>query len=222
MGLLDELARQLSADAPVAAEPRNRGLLDGLVEMLTSPQGGGLSDFANLFEKQGLGELVSSWIGTGPNLPVSESELTRALGGERVGALATRAGISQSDAGAVLAQLVPVLIDKLTPAGRAPAQSDLASLLGASNIGGAAMGDKPRADFSNVKAGGSSTAPAPAKPAAPATQTYTVAAGDSLSKIAKKIYGDANQWKKIFEANKDQIKNPDLIHPGQVLKIPAA
>ena len=46
-------------------------------------------------------------------------------------------------------------------------------------------------------------------------------AGDSLSKISKKLYGDANQWKRIFEANRDQIKNPDLIHPGQQLKIPA-
>ncbi|MGH9884837.1 MAG: LysM peptidoglycan-binding domain-containing protein [bacterium] len=82
-------------------------------------------------------------------------------------------------------------------------------------------GDKPRADFSNVKAGASSTAPAPA-PVAPPTRTYTVASGDSLSKIAKHLYGDANAWRKIYEANKDQIKNPDLIHPGQVLKIPAA
>jgi nucleoid-associated protein YgaU len=70
-------------------------------------------------------------------------------------------------------------------------------------------------DFSNVKSGSSSTAPAPGE------QIYTVAAGDSLSKIAKKLYGDANQWKRIFEANRDQIKNPDLIHPGQKLKIPA-
>jgi len=81
-------------------------------------------------------------------------------------------------------------------------------------------GDKPRPDFSNVKAGGSSTAPAPKSPAAP--RTYTVAAGDSLSKIAKHLYGDANAWRRIYEANKDQIKNPDLIHPGQVLKIPEA
>jgi nucleoid-associated protein YgaU len=80
-------------------------------------------------------------------------------------------------------------------------------------------GDKPRPDFSNVKAGGSSTAPAPA---AKATRTYTVAAGDSLSKIAKQLYGDAKAWQRIYEANKDQIKNPDLIHPGQVLKIPEA
>jgi nucleoid-associated protein YgaU len=83
-------------------------------------------------------------------------------------------------------------------------------------------GDKPRPDFSNVKAGGSSTAPAPAATPAPAGRTYTVAAGDSLSKIAKHLYGDAKAWRRIYEANKDQIKNPDLIHPGQVLKIPEA
>ena len=81
-----------------------------------------------------------------------------------------------------------------------------------------ASGDKKKPDFSNVKSGGSSTASAPAPPVA--AKTYTVAAGDSLSKIAKKLYGDANQWKKIFEANRDQIKNADLIHPGQVLKSP--
>ena len=85
------------------------------------------------------------------------------------------------------------------------------------------MADKP--DFSNVKSGSSSTAPVPAPkvgaaPPAPAIRTYTVVAGDSLSKISKKHYGDANQWKKIFEANRDVLKNPDLIHPGQVLKIP--
>ena len=50
--------------------------------------------------------------------------------------------------------------------------------------------------------------------------TYTVAAGDSLSKIAKHFYGNANEYMKIFEANKDQLKNPDLIKPGQVLRIP--
>ena len=68
--------------------------------------------------------------------------------------------------------------------------------------------------------GSSSTAPAPKDEAV--TRTYTVVAGDSLSKISKKIYGEAGRWKEIWEANKDQIKNPDLIHPGQVLKIPGA
>ena len=77
---------------------------------------------------------------------------------------------------------------------------------------------KPKADFSDVVSGSSSTAPAPD---APASRTYVVQKGDSLSKIAKHEYGDANQWKAIFEANRDTIKDPDLIYPGQTLRIPA-
>jgi len=52
--------------------------------------------------------------------------------------------------------------------------------------------------------------------------TYTVKAGDTLSKIAKEHLGNANAYMKIFEANKDQLTDPDKIKPGQVLKIPAA
>ena len=56
---------------------------------------------------------------------------------------------------------------------------------------------------------------------ASATKTYTVKAGDTLSKIAKESLGDANAYMRIFEVNKDQLKDPDEIKPGQVLKIPA-
>jgi nucleoid-associated protein YgaU len=51
---------------------------------------------------------------------------------------------------------------------------------------------------------------------------YTVKGGDSLSRIAKYIYGDASAFTKIFDANRDILKTPDVIHPGQVLKIPRA
>ena len=54
-----------------------------------------------------------------------------------------------------------------------------------------------------------------------ASRSYTIRAGDSLSKIAKEMYGDASQWKKIHEANRAKIPNPDLIHPGTELTIPA-
>lgn len=57
--------------------------------------------------------------------------------------------------------------------------------------------------------------------AAPSVKTYTVKSGDTLSKIAKEHLGDANAYMKIFNANKDQLSNPDQIKPGQVLKIPA-
>ncbi|MEP6782879.1 MAG: LysM peptidoglycan-binding domain-containing protein [Acidobacteriota bacterium] len=62
----------------------------------------------------------------------------------------------------------------------------------------------------------------PNAPKQAAGATYTVKAGDTLSKIAKEHLGDANAYMKIFEANKDQLSDPDKIKPGQVLKIPAA
>jgi nucleoid-associated protein YgaU len=86
---------------------------------------------------------------------------------------------------------------------------------------------KPRADFSGVRTGASTTAPrppapAPPRPSPPADRTHVVAPGESLSKIAKKYYGDAERWPEIHEANRDTVKDPDLIHPGQKLRIPGA
>jgi|ERR1700730_13351735 nucleoid-associated protein YgaU len=84
--------------------------------------------------------------------------------------------------------------------------------------------NQSKADFSNVQTGGSSTAapPVTTDPVAGsgAGRTYTVVKGDSLSKIAKREYGDANKWRTIYEANRDLIKDPDLIYPGQSLRMP--
>jgi nucleoid-associated protein YgaU len=59
-------------------------------------------------------------------------------------------------------------------------------------------------------------------PAPPRAQSYTVQAGDTLSKISKHFYGNANAYMKIFEANREQLTDPDKIKVGQTLKIPAA
>lgn len=80
-----------------------------------------------------------------------------------------------------------------------------------SNVQGGAK-DVP--DFSNVKGGSSSTAPS-------AQRVYVVVSGDSLSKIAQREYGNANQWNRIYEANRDILKDPDKIFPGQKLRIPS-
>lgn len=74
--------------------------------------------------------------------------------------------------------------------------------------------EKP--DFSNVQ----STVTSTEEIVSDSAQTYTVVKGDTLSHIAKHFYGKAN-WKPIFEANRDQLQDPDKIFPGQVLKIPA-
>ena len=81
------------------------------------------------------------------------------------------------------------------------------------NTGKRTDGDMP--DFSDVQSGASSTAPASG-----VDETYEVKSGDSLSKIAKRVYGDASAWKRIFEANAGTVKDPDKIFPGQKLRIP--
>jgi nucleoid-associated protein YgaU len=68
--------------------------------------------------------------------------------------------------------------------------------------------------IADIKVTGGGTA------AASSGKTYTVKAGDTLSKIAKDHLGNANAYMKIYEANRDQLSNPDLIKPGQVLKLP--
>jgi len=68
-------------------------------------------------------------------------------------------------------------------------------------------------DFSNVQSGSSSSNDS-------GSRSYVVVKGDSLSAIAKREYGDAKEWRRIYDANRDIIKDPDLIYPGQTLRLP--
>ena len=86
---------------------------------------------------------------------------------------------------------------------------------GSSTVQGS--GGAGKADFSDVQTGSSTVQGGGALGA----QTYTVESGDTLSHISKQFYGKASQWSAIFEANRDQLEDPDRIFPGQVLKIPA-
>jgi uncharacterized protein YidB (DUF937 family) len=220
MGLFDELLR--SAIGSQASDPykQSNSLVEGLVSMLQDPRTGGIDGLARMFDQRGMGAEASSWIGTGANRSITPDQLSEVFGPQRVQSLSSGVGLGSSAGAAAIAALLPVLIDKLTPDGRAPQTSSLGGLL-ENLLGGGGPGRaqpatpaRPRPDFSNVQSG-SSSAPVP-----PPEQIYTVVAGDSLSKIAKRYYGDAGQWRRIFEANRDQISNPDLIHPGQKLKIP--
>jgi nucleoid-associated protein YgaU len=99
-------------------------------------------------------------------------------------------------------------------AGRSGASPDFSDTTSSSD---STSPSRAKADFSDVTSGQSSTAPT-----SPTGQSYTVKSGDSLSKIAKQFYGDASKWHRIYDANRDKIKNPDLIHPGQEFTIPDA
>lgn len=97
---------------------------------------------------------------------------------------------------------------KVTLTGEVPSQADYEKLtLMAGNLAGVSQVDNQMSV-------------ANAQPQEP--KTYTVKSGDNLSKIAKEVYGDANKYPLIFEANKPMLKDPDEIFPGQVLRLPQA
>ena len=101
----------------------------------------------------------------------------------------------------------------LKPGSGGRRQPDFGNVKGSSDT---KPGNSPtgKPDFSNVS-GNADTRPADG------SGTYTVQSGDTLSAIAQRHYGKASRWREIFEANRDQLDNPDLIQPGQVLRLPA-
>jgi uncharacterized protein YidB (DUF937 family) len=91
---------------------------------------GGLLQLVQLFQQKGMGDVMQSWIGTGQNAPISMDQIIDVLGHDRVGQMAQQAGVSHEDAAGSLAQMLPNIIDKLTPQGQLPAEHDLSSQLG--------------------------------------------------------------------------------------------
>lgn len=87
-------------------------------------QGGGnaqgLQGVLQAFREKGLGEAVASWISTGPNQPIGADDVVGALGADRVASIAKSTGLSTADASAQLAELLPQLVDRLTPGGHLP------------------------------------------------------------------------------------------------------
>ena len=81
---------------------------------------GGLGGILDAFQKGGLGHLADSWVGTGENLPVSGDQLTQVLGSDKIAAIASQLGLSHADVAGQLAQILPQLINHVTPNGQVP------------------------------------------------------------------------------------------------------
>ena len=81
---------------------------------------GGLGGLLNQFQQGGLGEVMKSWIGTGPNQPISPNQLGSVLGPKIIQVLAQKTGMSEQELTAQLSQILPGVVDKLTPNGRLP------------------------------------------------------------------------------------------------------
>ena len=86
---------------------------------------GGLGGLLEKFQKSGHGNLINSWVGPGENQPVTPGKLNSTLGPDIIKALAQRSGLSEEDLTKQLSQVLPGLVDKLTPSGRLPTQAEL-------------------------------------------------------------------------------------------------
>lgn len=132
MGLLDSILAAVGGTSSDASPGTGANpLLTALSGLLQ--QNGGLQGLLEQFSKNGLGDLVSSWIGMGENKAVSPEQIQKVLGSEQIASLAGSLGIDAQQASGMLSQYLPKIIDKLTPAGQldpsADAQQGLAALL---------------------------------------------------------------------------------------------
>lgn len=116
-------------------------------------QQGGLNGLVGMFAKQGLGNVIQSWIGNGPSLPVSGEQITNVFGSDLIGSIAKQAGLGNNDVSGGLASLLPMAIDHLTPKGEAPSGG-----LGSSDelmgmLGGLMGGGKDAGGLGNLVGG---------------------------------------------------------------------
>lgn len=143
MGLLDSVVGMMAGGQGGAGGGGQAALIQAVISLLAQQGGGGgasgglggLAGLVQQFQQGGLGDVVGSWISTGQNLPISAEQLQSVLGGNSaLAGLAQQAGVSQGDLMGQLSQLLPQVVDQLTPDGQLPTggvqQPDLAGLLG--------------------------------------------------------------------------------------------
>jgi uncharacterized protein YidB (DUF937 family) len=124
MGLLDSVLGSLAQGGS------GNQLLDSVMRMVNDPAHGGLEGLVRSFQDRGLGGIVDSWVSTGRNLPISADQIAQGLGSDQLSSLASQLGMSQGDVSSKLAQLLPDVVDKLTPNGQVPDAGSLGGLLG--------------------------------------------------------------------------------------------
>lgn len=120
MGLLDEVGKMLGG----AQQGGGAGDIASVVQQLLA-QNGGLQGLVQKFQQSGLGDAVSSWVGTGQNLPVSADQIRQVLGNGQLSEIAGKLGLDPQQLSTQLSQHLPGLVDKLTPNGQLPQGADL-------------------------------------------------------------------------------------------------
>lgn len=121
MGLLDNILGQATGKQS-GGNGIEAQLLQALMTLVTGKDSGGVTGLLSQLSGSGLGDIVSSWVGTGQNKPISADQITKGLGGDMIGKLATMAGIKPDQVAPTLAKILPQAVDKLTPDGKMPSE----------------------------------------------------------------------------------------------------
>lgn len=119
MGIFDDLVGKV-VGAVKGSQGQQGGLVEGVMGLLTNKETGGLDGLMQTFKQKGLGDVISSWVGTGNNAAITPEQVQEVLGGDVIKQLAEKSGVSVDAAKAQLAELLPSLIDKITPEGKIP------------------------------------------------------------------------------------------------------
>lgn len=131
MGLLDGIFANMSGDNPLGSilggvggggGAHGANLLTAAMSMLQDH--GGLASVLDAFRRNGMADNVASWVGTGSNLGISAGQVAQVFGPSSIGGLASHLGMSHDQAGSAIANLLPELVNQLTPEGRLPDGAD--------------------------------------------------------------------------------------------------
>jgi len=100
-----------------------------ILNFINSPEVGGVAGLQKMFEEKGLGNIISSWISTGQNLPISVDQLQNVLHGGALENMASKSGIDVSQLSSLFSQLMPHAVDQMTPNGQIPDSSALSQMM---------------------------------------------------------------------------------------------
>ena len=130
MGLLDDVLGMAGMSGGASAQPQqDAGVLSMLLNYINSPQVGGIGGLQQMFQQKGLGGIVSSWISTGQNLPISADQLQNVLHGNALQDIAAKSGMGVEQLTSMLSQCLPNVVDKLTPNGQLPEGDALSQMM---------------------------------------------------------------------------------------------
>ena len=128
MGLFDDVLA-MAGMGSAAQSQQHAGTLSMIMDFLNSPQVGGIAGLQQMFQQKGLGSVVSSWVGTGQNLPISADQLHNVLQGGALQDLAAKSGMDTTQLAGLFSALLPHVVDKLTPNGQVPDASALSQMM---------------------------------------------------------------------------------------------